>query len=278
MVPAGSDQVSRARPYSGARQGRRRAFAYGTVTRCGPAFQPVRLTRRFVTSRPAGRRIEASPTTLARQRLPPITSHEFGLIPFRSPLLRESRFLSFPPGTKMFQFPGLPLLPYGFRQGYARITTRGFPHSEIPGSTDGQLLPGAYRSRPRPSSALGAKASTVCPSSLDSKEHVYCRYGVFKVRVSDMLSLGSTHEKTRPTDGLSKLNSVRPRESEPGYRAPAVRPVEVDVRSRRVQRPDGPRAIDRRQTSITKGHSPAPPDGAARLPEYEELRHSLERR
>jgi hypothetical protein len=36
--------------------------------------------------------------------------HGFGLFPFRSPLLRESRFLSFPPVTKMFQFTGLPLL------------------------------------------------------------------------------------------------------------------------------------------------------------------------
>src|SRR5262249_3001832 len=29
-----------------------------------------------------------------------LTSQRFGLFPFRSPLLRESRFLSFPPGTK----------------------------------------------------------------------------------------------------------------------------------------------------------------------------------
>ena len=34
----------------------------------------------------------------------------FGLIPFRSPLLRESRFLSFPRATKMFQFARLPPL------------------------------------------------------------------------------------------------------------------------------------------------------------------------
>ena len=108
MVPAGSDQVSRARPYSGARPGRLRVFAYGTVTRCGPAFQLVRLTCDFVTSRPAGRRIKPGPTTPTQQRLPSITLHGFGLFPFRSPLLRESRFLSFPPGTKMFQFPGLP--------------------------------------------------------------------------------------------------------------------------------------------------------------------------
>ena len=63
-------------------------------------------------------------------------------------------------------------MPYVFRHGYARITTREFPHSEIPGSKVGQHLPEAYRSRPRPSSALGAKASTVCSYSLDRKEHV----------------------------------------------------------------------------------------------------------
>ena len=33
----------------------------------------------------------------------------------------------------------------------------------------GQRLPRAFRSRPRPSSALGAKASIVCPCSLDRK-------------------------------------------------------------------------------------------------------------
>ena len=34
----------------------------------------------------------------------------FGLVRFRSPLLAESFLLSFPPGTKMFQFPGFPSL------------------------------------------------------------------------------------------------------------------------------------------------------------------------
>ena len=157
----GSDRVSRARPYSGARQGRPIVFTYRAVTCCGASFHPLRLTTGFVTSRPAGRRIKTGPTTPLRQRLPPITSQGFGLFPFRSPLLRESRFLSFPPVTKMFQFTGLPSLSYGFRQGHARITVRRFPHSEIPGSMDGQLLTRAFRSRPRPSSAPGAKASTV---------------------------------------------------------------------------------------------------------------------
>ena len=182
MVPAGSDQVSRARPYSGTYQGSPYVFVYRTITCCGVAFHSLRLTHDFVTSRPAGRQIMTSPTTPTQQRLPSITLHRFGLFPFRSPLLRESRFLSFPPGTKMFQFPGLPFPAYVFSWEHARITTRRFSHSEIAGSKVGQHLPRAYRSRPRPSSALGAKASTVCPCSLDLKEHLFSRhYGVFKV-------------------------------------------------------------------------------------------------
>src|SRR5213082_2668939 len=38
----------------------------------------------------------------------------FGLVRVRSPLLTESRLLSFPPGTEMFQFPGLATHAYGF--------------------------------------------------------------------------------------------------------------------------------------------------------------------
>ena len=36
----------------------------------------------------------------------PDESGWFGLVRVRSPLLTESRFLSLPPGTEMFQFPG----------------------------------------------------------------------------------------------------------------------------------------------------------------------------
>jgi hypothetical protein len=74
---------------------------------------------------------------------------------------------------RCFSSPACHYSPYGFRREHARITTRRFPHSEIPGSKVGQHLTRAYRSRPRPSSALSAKASTVCPCSLDQKEHVF---------------------------------------------------------------------------------------------------------
>src|SRR5258708_5744392 len=103
----------------------------------------------------------------------------------------------------MFQFSGLPLTAYGFSCEYARITTRRFSHSDIAGSKVGQHLPRAYRSRPRPSSALGAKASTVRSCSLDRKEHVVCRYGVFKVQRAR-----SPKEKNRTTGTVSQNSAA----------------------------------------------------------------------
>src|SRR5204863_9679499 len=111
---------------------------------------------------------------------------------------------------RCFSSPACRQLPYVFRQRHTRITTCGFPHSEIAGSKVGQHLPRAYRSRPRPSSALGAKASTVCPSSLDHEEHLICRYGVSKVRVEPPLqSAAATFLRSRDQHGPSKLSSVR---------------------------------------------------------------------
>src|SRR5437588_8162694 len=48
------------------------------------------------------------PSTPATQRLLALARDWFGLFPFRSPLLRESRLLSLPAGTEMFHFPALP--------------------------------------------------------------------------------------------------------------------------------------------------------------------------
>ena len=55
-----------------------------------------------------------------------------GLVRVRSPLLTESRLMSFPPGTEMFQFPGFASAAYGFSGGSS--LRRGLPHSEILGS------------------------------------------------------------------------------------------------------------------------------------------------
>ena len=102
----------------------------------------------------------------------PLTHAGFRLFPFRSPLLGESRLISFPRGTEMCQFPRLPSMAYVFSNERRRITGAGLPHSEIRGSMPVQRLTAAYRSRPRPSSAPGAKASTVCPYYLDGELRV----------------------------------------------------------------------------------------------------------
>jgi hypothetical protein len=101
----------------------------------------------------------------------PLSHAGFRLFPFRSPLLGESRLISFPRGTEMCQFPRLPSSAYVFSAERRRTTGVGFAHSEIRGSMPVQRLTAAYRSRPRPSSAPGAKASTVCPYYLDGELH-----------------------------------------------------------------------------------------------------------
>ena len=78
-------------------------FAYGAITLYGRPFQtallPIRVPRR-------------SPTTPEG-----ISSRRFRLIPFRSPLLGESRLIFVPPGTEMFQFPGFASVTYEFSDG-----------------------------------------------------------------------------------------------------------------------------------------------------------------
>ena len=92
MVPADSGRVSRARPYSGTAR-EVRWIADGALTRSGATFQTA-----SASSSPWNSHVNG-PTT------PPGVPRRFRLFPVRSPLLRESRLLSVPAGTEMFQFP-----------------------------------------------------------------------------------------------------------------------------------------------------------------------------
>ena len=87
------------------------------------------------------------------------------LFQFRSPLLSESRLMSFPRATEMFQFTRFASHDYVFIMRY--LLLGGFPHSEISGSKLICQLPEAYRRLSRPSSPIIAKASTTCSYSLD---------------------------------------------------------------------------------------------------------------
>src|ERR1039458_1628223 len=88
--------------------GSRLGFTYGGVTLCAGPFQNLRLPKRFLTSCRVQQPRPGGPATPVTQRLLAITRDRFGLFPFRSPLLRESRLLSLPVGTEMFHFPTLP--------------------------------------------------------------------------------------------------------------------------------------------------------------------------
>ena len=66
----------------------------------------------------------------------PNESDRFGLFPFRSPLLWESRLISFPSGTEMFHFPELAHADLCIRSGVTEHDFRRvspFRHSRITG-------------------------------------------------------------------------------------------------------------------------------------------------
>ena len=92
MVPLDSHEVPRASQYSGTGCVLF-GFEYGAITRCGGASSSLPLPT------PESRMPALQPRMVETTR--------FGLFPFRSPLLWESRLISLPPGTEMFHFPGL---------------------------------------------------------------------------------------------------------------------------------------------------------------------------
>ena len=140
MVPTYSVRIPRVPTYS--LYPPKNPFVYKTVTLFRAAFQLLQLG-------------------FLRISIPePYFYSSFGLLRFRSPLLTESFLLSFPPGTKMFQFPGFPshtLCVQVWIIRYYPYWVPSFGNLRISGYL---LLPAAYRSLSRPSSAPCTKAST----------------------------------------------------------------------------------------------------------------------
>ena len=137
MVPPYSDRISRVPPYFSLAQYHTGLFTYGTITHYSQTFPDRSVKSCAITNR---------------------------LLRFRSPLLSESRLMSFPRATEMFQFTRFASHTYVFSMRYL---CGGFPHSEISGSKLICQLPEAYRRLSRPSSPIIAKASTTCSYSLD---------------------------------------------------------------------------------------------------------------
>ena len=104
-VGADSRGIPRGPRYLGHMITGRHAYGYGAITLHGPAFNPVRLTHRFIThARPVGTGTHA-PTTPATQPPTGITRSRFGHHPLS---LATTHGVSIPAGTEMFHFPAYP--------------------------------------------------------------------------------------------------------------------------------------------------------------------------
>ena len=97
VVPPASHRISRVPWYSGVRSPDHVRVGYGPLTLSGACFPAASPTHMLV---------QVNDRSL--QPHIPVAQDGFGLLPFRSPLLRESRLISLPPGTEMFQFPRCP--------------------------------------------------------------------------------------------------------------------------------------------------------------------------
>ena len=125
----------------GTSPGDRVPFAYGTLTLCGLSFHNSSARHRFCNSLERLLPFQASPTTPLQHRQQAVPLQRFGLLPFRSPLLRKSRLLSFPRGTEMFQFPRFPPPGLCVQPGVTgHLPLPGFP---IRRSTDRSLVDGS---------------------------------------------------------------------------------------------------------------------------------------
>ena len=110
-----------------------------------------------------------------------MTHARFRLCPFRSPLLGVSRLLSLPPGTEMFQFPGLPVPVLCIQTDLtghdpSRVSPFGDPR------IDGWLTPPLGLSQ-SPTSFIGSRCQGIHRVPLSTcRRDARARYGVLKYR------------------------------------------------------------------------------------------------
>ena len=131
------------------RLGHLQTFAYGGLTLYAVPSQTLQLILQLS--------FVGGPTT------PTGRTRWFGLFRVRSPLLAESRLISIPSGTEMFQFPEFALMSYVFTQQCMASTAMRVTPFGNPRIKRCLLFPEAYRSWPRPSSLPRAKASALRP-------------------------------------------------------------------------------------------------------------------
>ncbi len=137
MVVPDSHRVSRAPWYSGTPSSKLGSCRLQGYHLLWPAF-PDRLTKILIFDLPtAPYRRQTKPYDTAATTHTGLTSLRFGLFPFRSPLLGESRLISIPAGTEMFHFPAWASRFLWIQKRIGGIHRLGFP---IRTSSDHGLL------------------------------------------------------------------------------------------------------------------------------------------
>jgi hypothetical protein len=131
----------------------------------------------------------------------------------------------------------------------------GFPHSEILESQLGCQLLEAYRRLLRPSSAPGAKTSTVCPYQLDHKDLKDARvhYAVLKLRAAPTPHPTPT---TTPPRKAGQQRFARKSWSQRASPDRPNRPTQAQVASAAV--PSGPNSVPATTPNPTPTFQPHP--------------------
>ncbi len=164
-----------------------------------PAFPDRSATRAFCNFLAALRSDPIGPTTPVAQRPQASTQLVWASSPFARHYSGNRDFLYFPPGTQMCHFPGFPPPALCVQAGVTRHDPCRVSPFGNPCFIARLRLHTAYRSLPRPSSASGAKASTIRPYYLNGMDFTLCSFqrpGAFALagaRCAD-----SAHQKTGP--------------------------------------------------------------------------------
>ena len=127
MVVPDSHRVSRAPRYSGTPSSKLGSCRLQGCHLLWPAF-PDHSTKILICNLPTApyhRQTEPYDTTATTHT--GLTSLWFRLFPFRSPLLGESRLISFPAGTEMFHFPAWASHTLWIQMWIGGIHRLGFP-------------------------------------------------------------------------------------------------------------------------------------------------------
>ncbi len=135
-------------------------FAYGAITLYGPPFLTGSTHDRLCNSREVRQDLNVNSYNPYSETAAAYHAELVWAFPFS--LATTQGIISFPPATEMFQFadlpqPGLCIQPGVTGHYPSRVSPFGHPWIKACSQ-----LPRAFRRLPRPSSALGAKASTPC--------------------------------------------------------------------------------------------------------------------